>query len=63
MFQEECLKKAEWLTSTLEDLPTQLPNSSPQVIKKCSAGNKRKITVKSEPLDYNNYTFDVVSEM
>ncbi|KAL5258081.1 hypothetical protein ACHWQZ_G012885 [Mnemiopsis leidyi] len=59
---EECLKKAEWLTSTLEDLPTQLPNSSPNVIKNCPVGNKRKITVKSEPLDYKNYTFDLGTE-
>jgi len=61
---EECLKKAEWLTSTLEDLPTQLPKTSPSTVKRSPAGPgiKRKIMVKSEPVDYNNYTFDVGEE-
>jgi len=45
LFQDECLRKAEWFSGSLENLPTQLYSNA------IASRKRRLIAIKSEPED------------
>jgi len=53
---DECLRKAEWFSGSLENLPTQLYSNA------IASRKRRLIAIKSEPEDSEDYKCDIAVE-